>query len=73
MRIAQEEIFGPVMVIVRANDVFTESGGVARDVMERASPGMVGVKVGVPDDAMGPASLRSRNQLGLSGATRPTP
>ena len=66
MRIAQEEIFGPVMVIVRANDVdealavqhrspygnaasvFTESGGVARYVMERASAGMVGVNVGVP-------------------------
>jgi malonate-semialdehyde dehydrogenase (acetylating)/methylmalonate-semialdehyde dehydrogenase len=66
MRIAQEEVFGPVMVIIRANDVdeaidvqrrspygnaasvFTESGGVARHVMERASAGMVGVNVGVP-------------------------
>lgn len=66
MRIAQEEIFGPVMVIVRAKDVdealgvqqrsrygnaasvFTESGGVARYVMEKASAGMVGVNVGVP-------------------------
>jgi malonate-semialdehyde dehydrogenase (acetylating)/methylmalonate-semialdehyde dehydrogenase len=66
MRIAQEEIFGPVMVIVRAQDVeealrvqhrspygnaaavFTESGGVARYVMEKASAGMVGVNVGVP-------------------------
>jgi malonate-semialdehyde dehydrogenase (acetylating) / methylmalonate-semialdehyde dehydrogenase len=66
MRIAQEEIFGPVMVIVRARDVdealdvqhkspygnaasvFTESGSVARHVMERASAGMVGVNVGVP-------------------------
>ena len=66
MRIAQEEIFGPVMVIVRAADVeeavrvqqrspygnaasvFTESGGVARYVMEKASAGMVGVNVGVP-------------------------
>jgi malonate-semialdehyde dehydrogenase (acetylating)/methylmalonate-semialdehyde dehydrogenase len=66
MRIAQEEIFGPVLVIVRANDVetavrienaspygnaasvFTESGGVARYVMEHASAGMVGVNVGVP-------------------------
>jgi len=66
MRIAQEEVFGPVMVIVRANDVdealhvqnrsrygnaasvFTESGGVARHVMEHASAGMVGVNVGVP-------------------------
>jgi malonate-semialdehyde dehydrogenase (acetylating)/methylmalonate-semialdehyde dehydrogenase len=66
MRIAQEEIFGPVMVIVRADDVeeavrvqrrspygnaasvFTESGSVARYVMENASAGMVGVNVGVP-------------------------
>ena len=66
MRIAQEEVFGPVLVIVRAADVdqalaienaspygnaasvYTESGGVARKVMERASAGMVGVNVGVP-------------------------
>ena len=66
MRIAQEEIFGPVMVIIRTKDVdsaldvqhrspygnaaavFTESGGVARYVMEKASAGMVGVNVGVP-------------------------
>lgn len=66
MRIAQEEVFGPVLVIIRTRDVdqalavenaspygnaasvFTESGGVARYVMERASAGMVGVNVGVP-------------------------
>lgn len=66
MSIAREEVFGPVMVIIRANDVdealavqqrshygnaasvFTESGGVARHVMEKASAGMVGVNVGVP-------------------------
>ena len=66
MKIAQEEVFGPVLVIVRASDVgeamevenaspygnaasvFTESGGVARYVMEHASAGMVGVNVGVP-------------------------
>src|SRR5437763_13200923 len=66
MRIAQEEVFGPVMVIIRAKDVddalgvqarsrygnaasvFTESGSVARYVMEKASAGMVGVNVGVP-------------------------
>ena len=66
MRIAQEEVFGPVLVIIRTGDVdealrvenaspygnaasvFTESGGVARQVMERASAGMVGVNVGVP-------------------------
>jgi malonate-semialdehyde dehydrogenase (acetylating)/methylmalonate-semialdehyde dehydrogenase len=66
MRIAQEEVFGPVLVIIRSPDVqnavaienaspygnaasvFTESGGVARYVMEHASAGMVGVNVGVP-------------------------
>src|ERR1700737_658887 len=66
MRIAAEEVFGPVMVIIRAKDVeeavrvqnrsrygnaasvFTESGGVARYVMEKASAGMVGVNVRVP-------------------------
>jgi malonate-semialdehyde dehydrogenase (acetylating) / methylmalonate-semialdehyde dehydrogenase len=66
MRIAREEVFGPVLAIVRARDldeaigvengspygnaasIFTESGGLARRVMERASAGMVGVNVGVP-------------------------
>ena len=66
MKIAREEVFGPVLVIVRAGDldealaienaspygnaasVFTESGGLARYVTERASAGMVGVNVGVP-------------------------
>src|SRR5262245_46568183 len=66
MRIAQEEVFGPVLVIIRAPSVdraleienasqygnaasvFTESGAVARYVMEHASAGMVGVNVGVP-------------------------
>jgi malonate-semialdehyde dehydrogenase (acetylating) / methylmalonate-semialdehyde dehydrogenase len=66
MRIAQEEVFGPVLAIVRTRDldealevenaspfgnaasIFTESGGVARQTMERASAGMVGVNVGVP-------------------------
>jgi malonate-semialdehyde dehydrogenase (acetylating) / methylmalonate-semialdehyde dehydrogenase len=66
MRIAREEVFGPVLAIVRAPDVnraveienaspygnaasvFTESGGVARFVMEHANAGMVGVNVGVP-------------------------
>ncbi len=66
MAIAQDEVFGPVLAIVRANtvdealavenaspygnaaSVFTESGSVARHVMDRASAGMVGVNVGVP-------------------------
>ena len=66
MKVSCQEVFGPVMVIIRAKNVddaldvqhrspygnaasvFTESGGVARYVMEKASAGMVGVNVGVP-------------------------
>jgi malonate-semialdehyde dehydrogenase (acetylating)/methylmalonate-semialdehyde dehydrogenase len=66
MRIAQEEIFGPVLAIIRtetvsqalsienaspygnAASVFTESGGAARYIAERAGAGMIGVNVGVP-------------------------
>ena len=66
MKVAQEEVFGPVLAIIRAGDVdqalavenaspygnaasiFTESGGQARYVTERAGAGMVGVNVGVP-------------------------
>ena len=66
MRIAKEEVFGPVISIIRAKDldeaieienssnygnaaaVFTQSGGLAKQVMERASAGMIGVNIGVP-------------------------
>jgi malonate-semialdehyde dehydrogenase (acetylating)/methylmalonate-semialdehyde dehydrogenase len=66
MAVAKEEIFGPVISIMRANTVdealaienanpygnaaavFTQNGGVARYVIERASAGMIGVNVGVP-------------------------
>jgi len=66
MAIAKEEVFGPVLAIMRAKDiesaleiensseygnaasVFTQSGGIARYVMEHASAGMVGVNIGVP-------------------------
>ena len=66
MRIAQEEVFGPVLSIIRAKNleeairiensspygnaasVFTQSGGMARYVIERASAGMIGVNIGVP-------------------------
>ncbi len=66
MAVAKEEIFGPVISIIRANtvdealaienanpygnaaSVFTQSGGIARYVIDRASAGMVGVNVGVP-------------------------
>lgn len=66
MTIAKEEVFGPVISILRAPDidaaltiennseygnaaaVFTQSGGMARYVMEKASAGMIGVNIGVP-------------------------
>lgn len=66
MSVATEEIFGPVISIMRTNtleeavkienanpygnaaSVFTQSGGLARYVMEHASAGMVGVNIGVP-------------------------
>ncbi len=66
MQIAQEEVFGPVLAILRAGDVdeaiaienaspygnaaavYTRDGGLARQVGERASAGMIGVNVGVP-------------------------
>lgn len=66
MAIAKEEVFGPVIAIMRANSldealqiennsdygnaasVFTQSGGTARQVMEKASAGMIGVNIGVP-------------------------
>lgn len=66
MRIAREEVFGPVICIIRAKDfdealsientseygnaasIFTQNGAFAREFMERASAGMVGVNIGVP-------------------------
>jgi malonate-semialdehyde dehydrogenase (acetylating)/methylmalonate-semialdehyde dehydrogenase len=66
MSVASEEIFGPVISIMRtktleeaveienknpygnAAAVFTQSGGLARYVMEHASAGMIGVNIGVP-------------------------
>ncbi|CAN5340673.1 CoA-acylating methylmalonate-semialdehyde dehydrogenase [soil metagenome] len=66
MAIAKEEVFGPVISIIRTKNlddaiavenssnygnaaaVFTQSGGAAKEVMERASAGMVGVNIGVP-------------------------
>jgi len=66
MAIAKEEVFGPVLSIIRAKDleeamaienssnygnaagVYTQSGGLAREVMARASAGMIGVNIGVP-------------------------
>ncbi|NND16912.1 MAG: aldehyde dehydrogenase family protein, partial [Eudoraea sp.] len=66
MKVAREEIFGPVLSIIRAKDlaeaidienssnygnaaaVFTQSGGLAKKVIEKASAGMVGVNIGVP-------------------------
>jgi malonate-semialdehyde dehydrogenase (acetylating)/methylmalonate-semialdehyde dehydrogenase len=66
MKIAKEEVFGPVLSIMRsetidealkienssnygnAASVFTQSGGFARHVADRASAGMIGVNIGVP-------------------------
>jgi len=66
MAVAREEIFGPVISIMRvstldealaienanpygnAASVYTRNGGMARQVIERASAGMIGVNVGVP-------------------------
>jgi len=66
MAIAKEEVFGPVLAIMRtdnvddaikiennseygnASSVFTENGGMAKYVTEKASAGMVGVNIGVP-------------------------
>jgi malonate-semialdehyde dehydrogenase (acetylating)/methylmalonate-semialdehyde dehydrogenase len=66
MAVAQEEIFGPVISIMRTDTVdealaienaspygnaaavFTQNGGLARYVIDKASAGMIGVNVGVP-------------------------
>ncbi|HPG12802.1 MAG TPA: aldehyde dehydrogenase family protein, partial [Chitinophagaceae bacterium] len=66
MAVAKEEIFGPVISIMRtknidealaiensstygnAASVFTQNGGAARYIIEKASAGMIGVNVGVP-------------------------
>jgi malonate-semialdehyde dehydrogenase (acetylating)/methylmalonate-semialdehyde dehydrogenase len=66
MKIAKEEVFGPVLSIMRVDNldkaieienssnygnaaaVFTQSGGLANYVTERASAGMIGVNIGVP-------------------------
>lgn len=66
MSVAREEIFGPVISILRtdtvdealaienanpygnAASVFTQNGGMARYIIDRASAGMIGVNVGVP-------------------------
>jgi malonate-semialdehyde dehydrogenase (acetylating)/methylmalonate-semialdehyde dehydrogenase len=66
MAVAKEEIFGPVISIMRtktldeaiaienaspygnAASVYTQNGGLAKYVIEKASAGMIGVNVGVP-------------------------
>ena len=66
MAVAKEEIFGPVISIIRAKDldeaikienssnygnaaaVFTQSASLAKQVIEHASAGMIGVNIGVP-------------------------
>jgi methylmalonic acid semialdehyde dehydrogenase len=66
MKIVREEVFGPVLAIIRSDNlenalkiqqsspygnaasVFTQSGGIAKYVIENASAGMIGVNIGVP-------------------------
>jgi len=66
MAVAREEIFGPVISILRTNTVdealaienanpygnaaavYTQNGGLARYIIEKASAGMIGVNIGVP-------------------------
>lgn len=102
MRLAQEEVFGPVLAIVRvptleralevenaspygnAASVFTERGGTARFVAERAAAGMVGVNVGVPvprepfgfggwgDSAFGVGDITGRGSLEFWTRTKKT-
>lgn len=66
MSVAKEEIFGPVISIMRTNtvdealaienanpygnaaSVFTQNGGMARYIIDKANAGMIGVNVGVP-------------------------
>ncbi|MCZ6694192.1 MAG: CoA-acylating methylmalonate-semialdehyde dehydrogenase [Bacteroidetes bacterium] len=66
MAIAKEEVFGPVLSIMRTENVdqaiqiennssygnaaavFTQSGGLARYVMDKVSAGLIGVNIGVP-------------------------
>lgn len=66
MAIAKEEVFGPVLAIMRSDNlkdaiamenanpygnaaaVFTQNGGAARQVIDKASAGMIGVNIGVP-------------------------
>jgi malonate-semialdehyde dehydrogenase (acetylating) / methylmalonate-semialdehyde dehydrogenase len=66
MSVAKEEIFGPVISIMRAKNVdealalenanpygnaasvFTQNGGMARYIIDKASIGIVGINVGVP-------------------------
>ena len=66
MSVAKEEIFGPVISIIRtktvdealaienanpygnAASVFTQNGGMARYIIDKANAGMIGVNVGVP-------------------------
>ncbi|MEI6434853.1 MAG: CoA-acylating methylmalonate-semialdehyde dehydrogenase [Bacteroidota bacterium] len=66
MSVATDEIFGPVLSIIRVKDIdealaienanpygnaaaiFTQSGGMAKYVIDRAEAGMIGVNIGVP-------------------------
>ena len=95
MSVAKEEIFGPVISIIRVKDmdealkienanpygnaaaVFTQSGGNARYIIDRASAGMIGVNIGVPvprepfsfggwnDSKFGAGDLTGKSSIGF--------
>ncbi len=66
MAIAKDEVFGPVIAIMRVDDVshaieiensseygngaavFTQSGGLAKEISEKLQAGMIGINIGVP-------------------------
>jgi malonate-semialdehyde dehydrogenase (acetylating)/methylmalonate-semialdehyde dehydrogenase len=95
MSVAKEEIFGPVIAIIRVKDmdeairienanpygnaaaVFTQNGGNARYIIDRASAGMIGVNIGVPvprepfsfggwnDSKFGAGDLTGKSSIGF--------
>lgn len=95
MAIAKEEIFGPVLAIIRTDSleeaikiensseygnaaaVFTQNGSYAKEVIEKASAGMIGVNIGVPvprepfsfggwnESKFGTNDITGKNSLGL--------
>jgi len=85
MKIAKEEVFGPVIAIIRtesvdeaieienssnygnASSVFTQSGGLAKYVIEKVSAGMVGVNIfsfgGWNESKFGTADITGKSSI----------